>query len=175
MGNCCFTTLCCNVQCCTLCFFCTTIWIGYMYTYILEEEMGTHSSILAWRIPWTEEPGGLKSMGSQSQTQLSNLVHTHIYISSLLSLPPTVHPTPLGHHRALSWAPCAIQQLPPSYLFYTQWYIYVNATLSICPTLPFSLYPQVHSSCPCLYSCPANRFICTIFLDSIYTWVNVQY
>ena len=31
----------------------------------LEEEMETHSSILAWRIPWTEEPGGLQSMGSQ--------------------------------------------------------------------------------------------------------------
>ena len=31
----------------------------------LEEEMGTHSSILAWKIPWTEEPGGLQSMGFQ--------------------------------------------------------------------------------------------------------------
>ena len=31
----------------------------------LEEEMATYSSILAWRIPWTEEPSGLKSMGSQ--------------------------------------------------------------------------------------------------------------
>ena len=31
----------------------------------LEEEMATHSSILAWRIPRTEEPGGLQSMGSQ--------------------------------------------------------------------------------------------------------------
>ena len=31
----------------------------------LEEEMATHSTILAWRIPWTEEPGGLYSMGSQ--------------------------------------------------------------------------------------------------------------
>ena len=30
----------------------------------LEEEMATHSSVLAWRIPWTEEPGGLPSMGS---------------------------------------------------------------------------------------------------------------
>ena len=30
----------------------------------LEEEMATHSSILAWKIPWTEEPGGLQSMGS---------------------------------------------------------------------------------------------------------------
>ena len=35
----------------------------------LEEEMATHSSILTWEIPWTEEPGGLQSMGSQkSQT-----------------------------------------------------------------------------------------------------------
>ena len=31
----------------------------------LEEEMATHSSILAWKIPWTEELGGLQSMGSQ--------------------------------------------------------------------------------------------------------------
>ena len=31
----------------------------------LEEKMATHSSILAWRIPWTEEPGKLQSMGSQ--------------------------------------------------------------------------------------------------------------
>ena len=31
----------------------------------LEEEMATHSSILAWRIPWMEEPGGLQSTGSQ--------------------------------------------------------------------------------------------------------------
>ena len=32
----------------------------------LEEGMATHSSLLAWRIPWTAEPGGLQSMGSQS-------------------------------------------------------------------------------------------------------------
>ena len=31
----------------------------------LEKERATHSSILAWKIPWTEEPGGLQSMGSQ--------------------------------------------------------------------------------------------------------------
>ena len=34
----------------------------------LELEMATHSSILAWKIPWTEEPGGLQSMGSQRDT-----------------------------------------------------------------------------------------------------------
>ena len=31
----------------------------------LEKGIATHSSILAWRVPWTEEPGGLQSMGSQ--------------------------------------------------------------------------------------------------------------
>ena len=38
--------------------------------------MATHSSILAWKIPWTEEPGRLQSMGSsKSWTQLSDLAH----------------------------------------------------------------------------------------------------
>ena len=39
----------------------------------LEKEMATHSSILSWRIPGTEEPGGLLSMGSQSRTRLKRL------------------------------------------------------------------------------------------------------
>ena len=39
----------------------------------LEKEMATHSSIIAWKIPWTEEHGGLQSMGLQKgRTQLSN-------------------------------------------------------------------------------------------------------
>ena len=42
----------------------------------LEKEMATHSSILAWRIPWREEPGRLQSMGLQSQTQLSYFTFT---------------------------------------------------------------------------------------------------
>ena len=37
----------------------------------LEKEMATHSTVLAWRTSWTEEPGGLQSMGSQSQTGLN--------------------------------------------------------------------------------------------------------
>ena len=40
----------------------------------LEKAVKTHSSILAWRMPWTEEPGGLQSMGSQSRTRL---IDTH--------------------------------------------------------------------------------------------------
>ena len=38
----------------------------------LEKGMATHSGILAWRIPWTETPGGLEFMGLQSQTRLSD-------------------------------------------------------------------------------------------------------
>ena len=38
----------------------------------LEEEMATHSSILAWKMPWTEEPDRLQAVGSQNRTQLSD-------------------------------------------------------------------------------------------------------
>ena len=47
---------------------------------LLEKEMLTHSSTLAWKIPWMEEPGRLQSMGSQSQTRLS----FHFHFSSCL-------------------------------------------------------------------------------------------
>ena len=40
-----------------------------------EEEMATHSSMLAWRIPWTEEAGGLQSMGSQQSDTTERLNH----------------------------------------------------------------------------------------------------
>ena len=43
----------------------------------LEQEMATHSSILAWRILWTVEPGGLQSMGSQRVGHNSARAHTH--------------------------------------------------------------------------------------------------
>ena len=52
----------------------------------LEEGMTTHSSSLAWRIPWTEEPGGLQSMGvTKSQTQLERL-STHRLSSLFCSM-----------------------------------------------------------------------------------------
>ena len=41
----------------------------------LEKGMATQSSILAWKIPWTEEPGGLQSMGCKELE--TNLAHTH--------------------------------------------------------------------------------------------------
>ena len=54
-------------------------WLGFLcQEVLLEEGMATHSGILAWRIPWTEEPGGLQSIGvTKSRTRLS----THACIS----------------------------------------------------------------------------------------------
>ena len=44
----------------------------------LEKGMATHSSILAWRIPWVEEPGRLQSMGKESD-MTERLTHTHTH------------------------------------------------------------------------------------------------
>ena len=45
----------------------------------LEEEVATHSIILAWEMPWTEEPGKLQTMGSYRQTLLSEHTHAHTH------------------------------------------------------------------------------------------------
>ena len=45
-----------------------------------EKGMATHSSILAWRIPWTEEPGGLQSLGSQ-RVDVTERLHFHFFSS----------------------------------------------------------------------------------------------
>ena len=69
---------------------------------------------------WIGRPGVLQFMGSQRvghdwATEL-NCIHTFPFLLSLPSTPP--HPTPLGHHRAPIWAPCATQQLPTNYPLY---------------------------------------------------------
>ena len=46
----------------------------------LKKEMATHSSILSWRIPWTEEPGGLQPMGSESDTAERLLRHAQPWV-----------------------------------------------------------------------------------------------
>ena len=48
--------------------------------------MATHSSIIAWRIPWTEEPGGPQSIGSQSMTKHTD-THIHLRKGTLISVP----------------------------------------------------------------------------------------
>ena len=65
-------------------------WVGK----IPGEGMATHSSILAWRNPLTEEPGGLQSVGSQrAETQLSNLAHTLSPVQGDTSLCPVLSQT----------------------------------------------------------------------------------
>ena len=76
----------------------------------LEEEMATHSSILAWRIPRTEEPGRMQSMRLQSRTQLSEehtYTHTHphrvtvwLKVAQLVKNPPAMWETWV---RSLGW------------------------------------------------------------------------
>ena len=97
--------------------------------------------------------------------------HKCTYIPFLLNLLPTPHPTSLGHHRAMGWAPCVIQQLLTSSLFYTWWCIYVNASLSLCPTPSFSR---------CVHKSILN--ICISFLPCkwvhwyhLYVCINTQY
>ena len=43
----------------------------------LEKEMATHSNILAWEIPWTEEPGGLQAMGRKESIRIEHGLSTH--------------------------------------------------------------------------------------------------
>ena len=54
----------------------------------LEKEIATHSSILAWRIPWTEEPGGLQSMGLQ-RVRHDWVTNTRTHPSQAESMPTT--------------------------------------------------------------------------------------
>ena len=71
----------------------------------LEKEMATHSSILAWRIPWIEEPSRLQSMGSQSRTQLKRFsMHVHMHWTSLVAQTVKSLPTVLETWvQSLGW------------------------------------------------------------------------
>ena len=65
----------------------------------LEKEMATHSSILAWRIPWTEEPGKLQSIGSQESDKSSQLKRENVRLN-----PPS--PCPQQQRRRFSVVHC---------------------------------------------------------------------
>ena len=61
---------------------------------VLEEEMVTHSSILAWEIPWTEEPNGLKSMRLQKvRHNLANKQEQQLLVKESSVFPPSVNTT----------------------------------------------------------------------------------
>ena len=52
----------------------------------LEEGMGTHSSVIAWRTPWTEEPGRLQSMGSQRDTTERLTLSLSLLVLTLMAI-----------------------------------------------------------------------------------------
>ena len=98
--------------------------LNFLFCIGVEKEMATHSSIPAWRIPWTEDPGVLQSRGSQRvrcglgaeqqrswstvlwQLQVSSeRTQPHVYMH-LFSSKPRSEP---GWHKTLSKVPCAMQ------------------------------------------------------------------
>ena len=119
--------------------------------YSPKKEMATHSSTLAWRIPWMEEPGGLQSWGC-SESDTTELLHFHFHElekemathSSVLAwrMPRMGKPggiLSMGSHRvghdwsniAAAAADC-IQVLPPFWdLSFSHWFIWVFYTQEI--------------------------------------------
>ena len=71
----------------------------------LEKEMAIHSSTIAWKIPWTEEPDRLQSVGSQSRTQLSDFTHSLMLIF-IYWLHPCGTCIPSSPIRDQTCAPC---------------------------------------------------------------------
>ena len=65
---------------------------------LLEKEIATHSSILAWKIPWTEEPGGLQSMGvkESGRTEQLMLTYLHFFFKETVAGTP-LHPSKPCH------------------------------------------------------------------------------
>ena len=95
-----------------------------MYTHTLETEMATHSSILAWRIPGTEEPGGLPSMGSHRgghDWSDSAAAAAHTYTHTLPFIYPFIHWRTLGLFPELSICVCGC--------------VCVCSVSRLCPTL----------------------------------------
>ena len=108
---------------CGVPFLCTAKWISLysffrFFSHIVEKEMAIHSSILAWRILWTKEPGGLVHGVTKSGTWLGDF---HFHFSHT------------GHYWVLSRLLCAIVVQPKSCvrLFATPWTIAHKASLSL--------------------------------------------
>ena len=111
----------------------------------LEKEVATHSSILAWKIPWTEEPGGLQSMGSQ-KVRHDWATDTYKWLIYFVSSPP-----PSLIHKRI----CIQTQ--------TIWLYWGTG-------LPSSQWAGFHlflTSAPCLFDLLTYREVSRVILDSI--------
>ena len=117
----------------------------------LEKEMATHSSILAWKIWWTEEPGGLQSIGSQSRARLSDEHLLRHELNSLTGLHETSFPLPASLTLSLHSSPptpphCPhlprthAQQFPVSMLLHCS----VNSFYYLCANAPISIKYSVN-------------------------------
>ena len=135
--------------------------------------LAPHSTTLAWKTPWTEEPGRLQSMGSLSQTRLSDFTFTfHFHAlekemathSSVLAwrIPGTKEPgrrLSMGSNRVgHNWSDLAAAA---AYMFQC------HSPKSSHP-LPLPQSPKDCSIHQCLFCCLVYRVIVTIFLNSIY-------
>ena len=136
----------------------------------LEKEMATHSSILAWRISWTEEPGGLQSTGSQSRTQQSYFTFTVILVHVLQIFKKSNYYTQSVQHSDK----LVLFLIEQAYFYCSKYVTHLVIYIFQCYSLKSShpclppLSPKVCSLHLCLLCCPAHRMIRTIFLDSIY-------
>ena len=178
------------LQCCvSFCY--TVKWLRYLHTYIpsqaslvaqrvkhlpavreiwvrflgredpLEKEMATHSSTLAWKIPWTEKLVGYSPWGCKESDTTERL---HFAISFLSNLPSTPRPTPLGHHRPPSELPVLCSSFPPAICFHVA--VYMCACVlshSACLNLD-------HLDCS-----PPGSFVHGIFQTRILEWVAILF
>ena len=125
--------------------------LGCCHLHILEKEMVTHSSVLAWRIPWTEKPGRLQSMGSHRVGHdWSDLVVVVVsaYLRLLIFLPAILTPA------------CA--SFSPAFLMMYSAYELNKQGDNIQPwCTPFPIWNQSVVSCPVLTvtSWPVYRFL----------------
>ena len=107
--------------------------------------MAAHSSILAWRIPWTEEPGGLQSIGLQRVVTLWTIAHeytwtehmnTHSYYTYTFFFRFS---SIIGYYKILKIVSCAIQLQSRSLFLFI---LYVVVFLFSCPVVSDSAIPE---------------------------------
>ena len=107
------------------------MWVRSLGQEHLERGMATHSNILAWRTPWTEEPGRLQSMGSQRvRHDLVTEQQQYTYVDRHRLIPPAVAGPSFGGSRVLVYFHGCVQSLSHVQLFVIQWTIACQASLS---------------------------------------------
>ena len=123
---------------------------------LLEKEIATHSSILAWRILWTEEPSGLQSMGSQSVRHNWTCAHTHTHTHT------HTHKIPQVWLIHLLWGPTG-QSLAGPQPIRTRAAVWIRKRYSFIQADIFSCSHRLASQMRDGFNpiCPLSRPLCT--------------